>query len=144
MAWNETHVTVVGKVVGEVVHRQSAEGVTSSFFRVSSTERKFRADIADWVDGEEILVGVSCWRRLADNAKAVLASGDPVVVQGRLRIKTQESDGERRQYVNLDALAIGLDLSRCQSLQGAPEIVGPRTEDESMLAAQAESETAPF
>jgi single-strand DNA-binding protein len=144
MAWNETHVTVVGKVVGEVIHRQSADGVSSSFFRVSSTERKYNRELGDWVDGEEILVGITCWRRLADNAKAVLASGDPVVVQGRLRIKTQESDGERRQFVNLDALAIGLDLSRCHSLQGAPEIVTPRTEDESVLTARAEPETAPF
>ncbi|TWP51317.1 single-stranded DNA-binding protein [Lentzea tibetensis] len=148
MAWNETPITVVGYVVADVTHRQTSEGVSVSNFRIASTERRYNKQTQDWEDGDRLFLGVVCWRRLADNASATLAKGDPVLVHGRLRNRFQEVDGQRRQFYEIEAVSLGVDLGRCHTLLNAPDasaLVVPRTEDESVtVACQAESETIPF
>lgn len=148
MAWNETPITVVGTVVADVTHRHTSEGVSVSNFRIASTERRYNKQTLEWEDGDRLFLGVVCWRRLADNASATLAKGDPVLVHGRLRHRYQEVEGQRRQFYEIEAASLGVDLGRCHTLLNAPEasaIVAPRTEDESVTGAtQAEPETVPF
>ncbi|GLZ34966.1 hypothetical protein Lesp02_71530 [Lentzea sp. NBRC 105346] len=145
MPWNETPVTIVGTVITDVVHRQVGDGsISLANFRIVSTERRYNRETSEWVDGDQLFLGVTCWRRMADNARATLAKGDPVVVHGRLRQKSSEADGVRRQFYEIEATAMGVDLSRCRSLGSMPEIVAPRTEEESVAAAGAEPQLTPF
>ncbi|WP_177221569.1 single-stranded DNA-binding protein [Lentzea xinjiangensis] len=118
-------VTVVGHVASEISCRYGEDGKTNAFFHVNSTERRYNTAIGDWEDGESIWLGVSCWRKLADSVKTTLSKGDPVIVQGRLRMRHYEKDDVKRTAFNLDAHHIGLDLSRVQSLGSAP-VVEPR------------------
>jgi single-strand DNA-binding protein len=43
---------------------------------------------------------------------ASLNVGDPVIVQGRLRVRTETREGNTRTSADIDAVAIGHDLSR--------------------------------
>ncbi|MGW6935708.1 single-stranded DNA-binding protein [Lentzea sp. NPDC054927] len=125
MAWNSTLITVVGSVASDISYKHGEDGKTNAYFRLSSTERRYNTAIGDWEDGETLWLGVSCWRKLADSVKTTLSKGDPVIVQGKLRMRHYEKDDQKRTAFNLDALHVGLDLSRVQSLGSAP-VVEPR------------------
>lgn len=145
MAWNETQITIAGIVITEIAHRTVSENVSVANFRVGSTERKYNKEAAEWVDGETLYLGVNCWRKLADNVRAALRKGDAVLVHGKLRLRYGEATGERRQFYEIDATSVGLDLSRVHAVSTAPEIVAPRTEEQSVEAAASEErEQVPF
>jgi len=137
MSWNSTMVTVVGHVASEISYKHGEDGKSNAFFRLHSTERRYNTAIGDWEDGETLWLGVTCWRKLADSVKTTLSQGDPVIVQGKLRMRHYEKDDSKRTAFNLDALHVGLDLSRVQSLGSAP-VVEPRSGEELV------AETAPF
>ena len=129
MSWNSTVITVVGTVVSDVTYKHGEDGKTNAFFRISSTERRYNTALGEWEDGETLWLGVWCWRKLADSVKTTLSKGDPVIVHGKLRIRTYEKDDVKRQSFNVDAAHVGLDLSRVQSLGAAP-LVEPRVADD--------------
>jgi single-strand DNA-binding protein len=137
MSWNSTVITVVGTVVSEITYKHGEDGKTNAFFRVNSTERRYNTGIGDWEDGETLWLGVSCWRKLADSVKTTLSKGDPVIIQGKLRVRHYDKDDVKMPSLHLDALHVGLDLSRVQSLGSVP-VVEPRAAEE--LA----EETVPF
>lgn len=53
---------------------------------------------------------VAAYRQLGEHAKASLRTGDSVIVTGRLRIRTWESNGKQGTSVDIDAEAVGHDL----------------------------------
>lgn len=110
---NETYVTIVGRVINKPEHRQTGNDVELTKFRLASNERRYDRESGTWVDGDRLFVNVTCWRRLAFGAHACLDKGDPVVVTGRLYTRGFEVEGQRRSMIELDATAIGPDLSRC-------------------------------
>lgn len=109
---NDTVVTVVGNVASEVRHTITPRGVHLASFRLASTPRRFDRN-AGWVDGHTSFYSVTCWRALADNVAASVRIGEPVVVEGRLRVRPWErEDGRRGVTVEVDASTVGHDLSR--------------------------------
>ncbi|MFD4639381.1 single-stranded DNA-binding protein [Lentzea sp. NPDC058436] len=129
MSWNSTLITCVGTVVSEITYKHGEDGKTYAFFRMSSTERRYNTGAADWEDGETLWMNVSCWRKLADSVKTTLSKGDPVIVQGKLRMRYYEKDDGKKLAVHVDAMHVGLDLSRVQSL-GAATLVEPRAAED--------------
>lgn len=104
--------TVNGRIVTELDQREFGEGKEHVGFMVISTERRFDKDTGDWIDGRKFSVWVSCWRRLARNVQMSLGKGDDVVVCGRLRTR-EYVDGDKTRYATeLDAYAVGPNLSR--------------------------------
>jgi single-strand DNA-binding protein len=63
------------------------------------------------VDGDPNFFVVNCWRTLAENVGSSVGRGDPVVVTGRLRLRTWHKD-ENSRIVNaeIDAISVGHDL----------------------------------
>ncbi len=108
----ETIVTIIGNVVDNPKMRRTEKGADVASFRVGSTARKMDRESGQWVDGNKLFVSVSCWRQLALNAVDSLRRGDPVVVSGRLSTREYEKDGQRRASFELEANALGHDLSR--------------------------------
>jgi single-strand DNA-binding protein len=110
----DTPVTVVGNVLtAPEWRRTSTAGTFLVTFKVASTSRRFDRERAQWVDGSSLRVRVVCWRRLGENVSVSVQLGDPVVVQGRLYSRDWSDDqGNRRTSYELDALAVGHDLSR--------------------------------
>ena len=112
---NETSVTIVGNVLTDPKSRRTAEDVRVVSFRVASNERRFDKASGEWVDGDRLFVTVTCWRRLANGVVASLSKGDPVMVTGRLYTRGYEVEGQKRSITELEATAVGPDLSRCSA-----------------------------
>ncbi|GFE16893.1 hypothetical protein Sgleb_49400 [Streptomyces glebosus] len=113
---NDTMVTLVGNAATAVEHRQTAAGVTVARFRLAATSRRWDKAQERWTDGETSFYTVRSWRGLADNVAASVAVGEPLIVQGRLRLREgeqpPEKGGQRWFSAEVDAVAIGHDLTR--------------------------------
>jgi single-strand DNA-binding protein len=121
----EPLITVVGHVGRPPRQRTLAGGTVVADFRLASTPRRLDKATGQWSDGETIWFGVTCWRALAEHATASLGKGDKVVVTGRLLATSWTTDqGEVRTGLEIDASAVGLDLSRGPATQQRPERVG--------------------
>ncbi|MEU6478847.1 single-stranded DNA-binding protein [Streptomyces sp. NPDC047017] len=108
---NETMLCVVGNVATQPMYREPASGV-SARFRLAVTSRYWDREKNAWTDGHTNFFTVWANRQLAANAVASLNVGDPVVVQGRLKVRTETRDGAPRTWADIDAVAIGHDLAR--------------------------------
>ncbi|MFF6800824.1 single-stranded DNA-binding protein [Streptomyces sp. NPDC012616] len=109
---NETMVCAVGNVATQPVFRDLAVGA-SARFRLAVTSRYWDREKSAWTDGHTNFFTVWANRQLAQNAMASLNVGDPVIVQGRLKVRTESREGQQgRTSADLDAVAIGHDLAR--------------------------------
>ncbi|MEV7325306.1 single-stranded DNA-binding protein [Streptomyces sp. NPDC093970] len=109
---NETLVCAVGNVATQPVYRELAAG-PSARFRLAVTSRYWDREKSTWTDGHTNFFTVWANRQLATNAAASLSVGDPVVVQGRLKVRTETREGGQQwTSADIDAVAIGHDLAR--------------------------------
>ncbi len=110
---NDTQITVVGNLVTDPKINATKDGIVVTTFRLASTPRRYDRAAEQWRDGDTLYVNVTCWRTLAENASASLRKGQQVLLIGRLSVRPYETkDGEKRQSVDVDAIAIGHDLAR--------------------------------
>lgn len=86
-------------------------GLTVISFRLASSYRKFDPQTKTWVTGDTNWFTISAFRKLAVNAGVSLAKGDRVIVQGKLRIRDWDNGERSGTSVEIDADAIGHDLS---------------------------------
>ncbi|CAL9416727.1 single-stranded DNA-binding protein [Streptomyces sp. enrichment culture] len=118
---NDTLVTVVGNVATNVEYRETPTGGVARF-RFAATARRWDRERAAWTDGPTSFYTVSAWRQLGANLAASVTVGEPLVVHGRLRVREEQSatgpggqggpGGQRRTFVDIDAVAVGHDLAR--------------------------------
>nr|WP_233518307.1 single-stranded DNA-binding protein [Streptomyces corynorhini] len=108
---NDTVVTVVGNVATGVEFRESATGGVARF-RFAVSPRRWDRRRGGWGDGPTSFYTVWAWRTLGANLAASVAVGEPLVVHGRLRVREEEKDGRRWTSVDIDAVAVGHDLTR--------------------------------
>ncbi|AEV82187.1 single-stranded DNA-binding protein [Actinoplanes sp. SE50] len=111
---NDTYTTIVGNVLtAPEWRRTNTSGQLVANFRVAATSRRYDRDNNRWVDGDTLRIRVSAWRRLAEGVAASIRVGDPVIVYGRIYTRdwTDDESNPRVAY-ELEALAVGLDLSR--------------------------------
>lgn len=113
----DTYVTIVGNVLNPPEWRRTS--TTKSLvttFKVASTARRLDKETGRWVDGNSLRVRVTCWRALAGNVAASVTVGDPVIVTGRLYTRDwKDEQGNKRLAYELEATAVGHDLSRGKS-----------------------------
>lgn len=134
---NETLTTIVGNVISDVTPRRTANGVRVVGFRMASNERRFDKATGQWIDGDKLYVSVTCWRKLAQGVSGSLVKGDPVVVTGRLYTREYEFEGKRRSVTELEATAVGPDLSRCTA-----DVTRVRREASADVAEQVDPQSA--
>ncbi|MFF8974142.1 single-stranded DNA-binding protein [Streptomyces sp. NPDC014995] len=108
---NETMVCAVGNVATQPVYRELSAGA-SARFRLAVTSRYWDREKSTWTDGHTNFFTVWANRQLATNAAASLNVGDPVMVQGRLKVRTEVREGQSWTSADIDAVAIGHDLAR--------------------------------
>ncbi|SCG59405.1 single-stranded DNA-binding protein [Micromonospora inositola] len=129
----DTYVTIVGNVLTAPEWRRTTQSNTLvANFKVASTARRLDRDSGRWVDGNSLRVRVNCWRKLAEGVAASVMVGDPVVVVGRLYTRDWTDDaGNHRTLYELEAVAVGHDLSRgrCRFLRNRPGMTTSTVED---------------
>ncbi|MEU4350919.1 single-stranded DNA-binding protein [Streptomyces sp. NPDC023838] len=108
---NDTLVTLVGNAATRVEYRETATGGVARF-RLAVTPRRFDRQKDAWVDGHSSFYTVRAWRTLGLNLASSVAVGEPLVVHGRLRVRDEDQDGQRRFSADVEAIAVGHDLTR--------------------------------
>lgn len=109
---HDVAVTLVGNVVSDPQERITESGSVVTNFRMAVNPRKYDKFANRWLDGESMFFNVVCWRTLASNAAQSVSKGDPVIVQGKLRLRRWESEDRSGVAVEIDAVHIGHDLTR--------------------------------
>lgn len=104
-------ITVRGYVATDPESRNLPDGTVVVTFRLASTPRWFDPQTSSWRDGHTNWLTVQAFRALGLNALASVKKGQPVVVVGRLKVRFWEGEHGRNTAVDVDAAAIGHDLS---------------------------------
>jgi single-strand DNA-binding protein len=109
---SEIPITVFGNVVSEVRSISTRTGATLSSFRMAVNNRKFSKTTNSWIDLDTTYLTVNCWRQLGDHVLVSIKRGDPVLVSGRLRVREWTNEDKSGTVVEVEASAVGHDLSR--------------------------------
>jgi single-strand DNA-binding protein len=139
---NETLVTVVGNVATEPETQQTATGVAVTRFRLATASRRWDAERGAWTDGATSFYTVRAWRAPAGHVKESVGLGEPLVVHGRLRIREEDRDGRRYLAAEIEAVALGHDLTRGVSRFSRAAPVVPASAAASAVAPTVASEVA--
>jgi single-strand DNA-binding protein len=107
------YVTLVGFVAREPMLRNTKGDISVADMRIGTTTRYLDRESDLWRDGETSYYSVTCWRRLADNVRASLHKGDPVIVKGKFRTRTYtDKEGAVKTEAEIVADTVGHDLGR--------------------------------
>ncbi len=107
----ETTITIVGNLTGDPELRFTPSGAAVANFTVASTPRTFDRQSNEWKDGDAMFLNCSVWRQAAENVAESLTKGMRVVVQGRLKSRSYETQqGERRTVFEVDVDEVGPSL----------------------------------
>ncbi|MCL2735073.1 MAG: single-stranded DNA-binding protein [Propionibacteriaceae bacterium] len=104
----ETVITIIGNLTGDPELRFTPSGAAVANFTVASTPRTFDRMSNEWKDGEAMFLNCSVWRQVAENVAESLTKGMRVIVQGRLKSRSYETQsGERRTVFEVEVDEIG-------------------------------------
>ena len=106
----ECVITVVGNLTGDAELRFTSSGAAVASFTVASTPRTFDKDSNAFKDGDPLFLRCSVWRQYAENVAESLTKGMQVIVQGRLKQRSYEKDGQKVTVVELDVEDVGPTL----------------------------------
>jgi len=113
MMQHEAPVYLAGFMVNDPKFKKVGDDVSSVKLRIAYTARWRNRETGEWADGATTFVNVQCWRQLADNVATCLRKGEPVLVMGRLRIRSyNDAEGKTRSLVEIEASSVGHDLTR--------------------------------
>ncbi|MER3388995.1 MAG: single-stranded DNA-binding protein [Microcella sp.] len=104
-------ITLTGLVATNPRHIVTSEGLTITSFRLASNQRRFDRGQNAWIDGDTNWYTVTAFRQLGTHVASSLEKGHRVLVTGRVRIRDWETDEKSGTSVEIDAEAIGHDLT---------------------------------
>ncbi len=106
----DTHVTIAGNLTDDPELRFTPAGDQVCSLRVAITTRVPDGQ-GGWRDGSTSFFRVSVWRAQAEHAAESLTKGARVLVCGRLRQRSWETDdGDKRALVEIEADEIAASL----------------------------------
>ncbi len=107
----ENQVTIVGNLTDDPELRYTPSGAAVANFRVAVSRRGKDETTGEWKDLETSFFRVSAWRSLGENIAETLTRGSRVMVIGRLRARSWETqEGETRSTVEIEADEVGPSL----------------------------------
>ena len=111
MAAGETNITIVGNLVDDPELRFTPSGAAVAKFRVASTPRFFDRQTNEWKDGDSLFLTCNVWRQAAENVAESLQRGIRVIVKGRLKQRSYETqEGEQRTVFEIEVDEVGPSL----------------------------------
>lgn len=110
--------TVVGNVVSKKELKEfGTKGEDSENyvlnFRIAAQDSHFDRDAKEWKDDEPNFNSVTVWGKKARNVAASIEVGNPVVIQGFLKMKdawTNKDDEEMPPQQYIEAITVGIDV----------------------------------
>ena len=104
-------VILVGNLTRDVELRYTQSGLAVTDIGLAVNDRR-KNQAGEWVD-ETTFVDVTFWGRTAEVAGEYLSKGSPILVEGRLKLDTWETDGQKRSKLHVVC-------ERMQMLGGKP------------------------
>ena len=104
-------ITLTGLVATSPRHIVTTEGLAITSFRLASNQRRFDRAEGKWLDGDTNWYTVTAFRQLGTHVASSLQKGDRVLVTGRVRIRDWTSEEKSGTSIEIDAEAIGHDLT---------------------------------
>lgn len=104
-------ITLTGLVVTAPTHVVATNGLAITTFRLVSASRRYDRINHEWVDGDTNWYTIVCFRQLATNVIQSVLRGQRVVLTGNLRIRDWATEDTAGVAIEVDASAIGHDLS---------------------------------
>lgn len=92
------HVTLVGNLTKDVELRHTQGGTAVCDIGLAVNDRVKRGE--EWVD-EVSFFDVTCWGRTAEVANQYLGKGSSVLISGRLKQESWESEGQKRYKIKV-------------------------------------------
>ena len=92
-------VILVGNLTRDVELRYTANQTAVTDIGLAVNERR-KTSTGDWVD-EPMFVDVTLWGRTAEIASQYLGKGSSVLIEGRLKLDTWESEGQKRSKLRI-------------------------------------------
>src|ERR1700678_1350414 len=111
MAAGDTQITIAGNLVEDPELRFTPAGQPVARFRVASTPRFRDNATGEWKDGDSLFLTCNVWRQAAENVAESLTRGMRVIVSGRLRQRSYETqEGEKRTVYEVEVDDVGPSL----------------------------------
>ena len=92
-------VVLVGNITREIELRYTQSGTAVTDIGLAINERK-KNPSGEWVDDPQF-IDVTLWGRTAEVAAEYLGKGAPILIEGRLKLETWESDGQKRSKLKV-------------------------------------------
>ena len=125
---NEIVTTVMGNAVTDVTLKTLPSGNCVANFRIANNPKRFDKQSNTWQELDPNFLTINAWGLLAENIANSVFKGQPLIVNGKLKVK-QWKDGEKSGVsTELDAISIGHDLTKgCAEftkIKKAPDFFG--------------------
>jgi single-strand DNA-binding protein len=104
-------ISVAGLVATTPRHLVTQDGLPITSFRLAASQRRFDRAQNKWIDGDTNWFTVTGFRQLAINASTSVSKGDRIIVTGKLRVRDWDNGERAGTSVEVEADAIGHDLS---------------------------------
>ena len=92
-------VILLGNLTRDIELRHTQNGTAVTEIGLAVNNRRKTQD-GEWID-EPVFVDVTLWGRTAEVAAEYLAKGSPVHIEGRLKLDTWETDGQKRSKLRI-------------------------------------------
>ena len=102
MAYESNYVTMIGNLTDDPELRFTPSGAAVCGFRIASNRRY--TDKSGQQQEETTFMNVNVWRDMAENVAESLHKGDRVIVIGRLRVRSFDTqDGQTKWITEIEA-----------------------------------------
>jgi len=135
-------ITLRGLVATTPRHITTESDLEVTSFRLASTTRKLDTETGVWVDSDVNWFTVSSFRQLASNVAQSISKGERIVVSGRLKVRDWDNGERSGTSVEVEASAIGHDLTFGTSSFERRSLVVADPEDEEETELETELQTA--
>ena len=92
-------VILVGNLTRDIELKYTPGGTAVTDIGMAVNDRR-KSATGEWVD-ETTFVDVTLWGRTAEVASEYLSKGSPILVEGRLKLDTWESEGQKRSKLRV-------------------------------------------
>lgn len=92
-------VILVGNITRDIELRYTSGGTAVTEAGLAVNDRR-KNQSGEWVE-ETTFVDVTLWGRQAEVANEYLSKGSPVLIEGRLKLDTWETDGQKRSKLRV-------------------------------------------
>jgi single-strand DNA-binding protein len=92
-------VILVGNLTRDIELRYTPSGLAVTDIGLAVNDRR-KTQTGDWVD-ETTFVDITLWGRQAEVASEYLSKGSSVLIEGRLKLDSWETDGQKRSKLRV-------------------------------------------